>query len=115
MAEEKTPEQPRKETPKAAEPARTPADRPSREAAPGRQGEALPTEKPVPSRRGGETTQYVVTVDSRTGFAVRIERLDEETGERHELPLSAFAPDPTTALAYYQGYAAYLRALMPGI
>jgi hypothetical protein len=123
MADEKNPEQPRKEPQKQAEPARSQGGASSRSGASADQPEqALATEKPVPSRPGKDTTQYVVTVDNRTGFALRIERLDEESGERQEVPLTAFAqasvqagaPDYSALLAYYQGYADYLKVLMQG-
>lgn len=123
MADEKNPDQPRREPQKQAEPARTQGAASSRSGASADQpGQAPATEKPVPSRPGRDTAQYVVTVDNRTGFALRIERLDEESGERQEVPLTAFAQASAPAaslgsaalLAYYQGYADYLKALMQG-
>lgn len=47
---------------------------------------SLSTEKPmIPSGEGKQTAVYVVTVDNNTGIATRIERLDEQSGERTEL------------------------------
>jgi hypothetical protein len=98
---------------------------------------ALATEQPVPSAPQEKTSQYVVTVDNKTGLLVKIEKLDEVTNERKELsqeeyeragmsanlsssPSEAgFEPnalppsaesDPLLA-AYYQGVADYFNAL----
>jgi hypothetical protein len=90
------------------------------------------TEQPVPSKPMPATTQYVVTVDNETGIATKVERIDEETGNRTEVsadeyaamystvmsspessfsaPEAAYASDPLLE-AYYQGVADYLQAL----
>lgn len=99
----------------------------------------LVTEKPVPSAPVKNTSQYVVTVDNRTMLPVRIEKLNEDTGERKELSKEEYAqiysyasPTPlpsyaglsgtapvyssseATALvqAYYQGVVEYFKALL---
>jgi hypothetical protein len=88
------------------------------------------TEKAVPSTPKKKTSQYVVTVDNETGLAVKIEKLEGDTGKRKELSkeeyagLSAYAglADPYGAMyspmsassvsqAYCQGIADYLKAL----
>src|SRR3712207_4758621 len=91
MSDENTPNTPRKESSRAADakPADTRSDGP-KGAEPSVQPElsqprAFATEKPVPLSRAKETSQYVVTVNNQTGVAVKIERLNEETGERTEL------------------------------
>ena len=100
--------------------------------------ENLATEKPVPSVPAKKTSQYVVTVDNTTGVAVKVEKLDEDTGERKELTKSEYAqlqggvslaaspfntgfsgsaaavsPVESSAViqAYYRGIADYLNAL----
>jgi hypothetical protein len=100
---------------------------------------ALVTEKPVPSTPVKGTSQYVVTIDNRTMLPVRIEKLNEDTGERKELskeeyaqsysyastsPLPSYAglsgtapvysSSEATALvqAYYQGVVEYFKALL---
>jgi hypothetical protein len=96
--------------------------------------DALVMETPVPSAPEKKTSQYVVTVDNQTGLAIKIEKLDEETGERTELSqeeyggllayasLTAsnyyggyddYAPTSAMAQAYYQGVADYLKVLTP--
>jgi hypothetical protein len=96
--------------------------------------EALVMETPVPSAPEKKTSQYVVTVDNQSGLAIKIEKLDEETGQRTELSqdeyagvlayasLAAsnyyegyghYAPTGAAAQAYYQGVADYLKALAP--
>jgi hypothetical protein len=52
---------------------------------------ASATEKPVFNAPVKETSIYVVTVDNRTGLATKIERLNDETGERKELSVSEYA------------------------
>jgi hypothetical protein len=56
----------------------------SREGTPPPGGQEPPvTEKPIATRR--KISQYVVSVDDVTGSIVKIEKLDEQTGERKEL------------------------------
>lgn len=45
---------------------------------------------------GASTTQYIVTVDNKTGLATKIERYKEDTGERKELSATEYGQ----ALAY---------------
>jgi hypothetical protein len=52
------------------------------------------TEKPVYNAPVKETSVYVVTLDNRTGLPTKIERLNEETGERKELSVSEYAQVP---------------------
>jgi hypothetical protein len=67
------------------------------------------TEKPVPTR--SKTSQYVVSVDDATGFVVKIEKLDDETGQRREFTqdeyMAAYA-SMSSAMPYYAAYAASL-------
>jgi hypothetical protein len=99
----------------------------------------LPTEKPVPSAPVKSTSQYVVTVDNRTGLPVKIEKLSDDTGARKELSMDeyarflgytslasspssvgfsgsapAYGSSEATALvqAYYQGVTDYFKALV---
>jgi hypothetical protein len=68
------------------------AERPGNaEAAKSGEAELVPaTEKPVYSAHVKETSVYVVTVDNRTGLPTKIERLNEESGERKELSTSEY-------------------------
>src|SRR5690242_16558955 len=58
----------------------------------------LATEKPVPSAPEKKTSQYVVTVDNTTGLPVKMEKLDEQTGNRTE-----FSNEEYGLLASYWG------------
>jgi hypothetical protein len=67
------------------------------------------TEKPVATRR--KISQYVVSVDDATGSIVKIEKLDERTGERRELtPEEAAAACCAASYGapYYAGYTTLL-------
>ena len=104
---------------------------PDENAAPGNGTSPRP---PRPARRRGLAT-YVVAVDETTGLAVKIERLDEQTGARRELSLEEYASayafagyaapfyaayaatlvdpyDHPAMRAYYKGLADYTRALI---
>lgn len=60
------------------------------------EAEVVPaTEKPVYNAPVKETSVYVVTVDNRTGFPTKIERLNEESGERKELSTSEYVQAQT--------------------
>jgi hypothetical protein len=67
-----------------------------------RESRGFATETPVIPKHPPRTTEYVVTVDNRTGLAFRIERLDAETGERREISAGEYTliypfgrpPDP---------------------
>jgi hypothetical protein len=95
-------------------------------------GEAIPlpgeqeppvAEKPVATRR--KISQYVVSVDDATGFTVKVEKLDEATGQRKELTQEEYAAAyalVSYAMPYYaaytaplydpmQAYRSYLKAL----
>jgi hypothetical protein len=97
--------------------------------------------KPSVVRPQQSVTQYVVTVDNSTGQATKIEKLNDETGQRKELtqdeyaaifvyagaglyygaPLAAYSSPYTTPYAvpgtdalvraYFQGVSDYLKAL----
>jgi hypothetical protein len=91
------------------------------------------TEKAVPTQAAKATSQYVVTVDNNTCLVVKIEKLDEGTGDRKELSASEYLAcmayagqvNPASALTgaaysasaaplvqgYWQGYVDYLKAL----
>ncbi len=78
--------------------------------------ETLVTEKPVPSVPAKKTSQYVVTVDNETGLAVKIEKLDEGTGEHKELSkeeYTAVFAYASLAAPYYAGYSAYAPTYSP--
>ena len=49
------------------------------------------TEKPIYNVPVKETSAYVVTVDNRTGHVTKIERLNEEGGERKEISAAEYA------------------------
>lgn len=106
--------------------------------------QAPATEKPVKLSPPPRTSQYVVTLDNRTGLAVKIENLNEKTGEKTELSKEEYAaimlygrPVPTSAAksaldspmssrapsqgenaalteAYYRGVTDYIKALTSG-
>lgn len=57
----------------------------------GLSGEAVATEKPVFSAAPPITTEYVVTVDNRTGTATKIEKLSAGSDERKELSEEEYA------------------------
>jgi hypothetical protein len=54
-------------------------------------GVSTATEKPVSVGPPPRTSQYLVTVDNRTGVAIKIEKLDGETGDRKELTAAEYA------------------------
>jgi hypothetical protein len=66
------------------------------------------TERPAKMSEKKKTTQYVVTVDNATGFASKIEKLDEATGDRTELTRQQYAD-----AAYYAAVAPYVSAALP--
>jgi hypothetical protein len=130
-AEQSTPQAsaPRPDASSTSPPSKPPATAPS----PAASTEASPTEKPVIMGAAPPTAEYVVTVDTRTGVAVKIEKLSPE-GQRTELTKEEYARlglqgasiqsasttgeyDATNASAfeaYYRGIADYL-SLMSGI
>ena len=83
----------------------------------GKKTEPLATEKPVPSVPVKKTSQYVITVDNTTGLAVKIEKLDEDTGERTELTKSEYAQAQSgaslAAAPFYAGYGGSAPAVSP--
>jgi hypothetical protein len=82
------------------------------------------TEKPVPTRRPAASrsatprsatsrkiSQYVVSVDDATGGIVKIEKLDEQTGESREFTAEEYTAAysfASCAAPYYAAYAASL-------
>jgi hypothetical protein len=65
------------------------------------------TEKPVPTQR--KISRYVASVDEATGCVVKIEKLDEKTGEPKALSQEECAAAyayANYAAPYYAGYAA---------
>jgi hypothetical protein len=54
------------------------------------------TEKAVAAAPAKATSQYVITVDNKTGMPTKIETLDAESGQRKEL-----SPHEYAAMAYY--------------
>ena len=107
-AEPPAPEKP--EEPRAAEkPEEPPAvEKPEEPPAAEKPEEPPVTEKPVPTETA--LVQYLVSVDSAKGIVVKIERVDEKTGERRELTqeeyVAAYAATSYPA-SYYAGYTAY--------
>jgi hypothetical protein len=86
-------------------PERAPAGSPAAETTvQGGDGEDLVTEKPVPTER--TVAQFVVSVDATTGAIVKIEDLDETTGQRRE-----FTPEEYAAAYAFAGYAAPYYAM----
>ena len=67
---------------------------------------AAPSETPQET----ETVEWIVTAKRDTGEVVKVERVDEETGERHELTaadyLAAYGMDPS-ADPYLAAWSAY--------
>lgn len=49
------------------------------------------TDKPVLSKAQPRTSQYLVTVDNRTGIALKIEKFNEQTSEKTELTTAEYA------------------------
>jgi hypothetical protein len=101
------------------EPAARPRDmRDTREARETREGTppgtTPATEKPAATRPVPETSQYVVTVNNKTGACTKVERVDEATGLK-TLVFSGGAPtmDPNN-LAYYQGMTDAAQAMGGG-
>jgi hypothetical protein len=76
---------------------------PSSEAKP----KAAATEKPIPNVSEKRQSQYVVTVDNRTGGVLKIEKLDSDTSERKELTADEYAG----VLAYANLSSPYLAGL----
>src|SRR5262245_56629569 len=67
--------------PKAKPEETTPASAAKRQAG-DRDTSAPPTEQAPPSRKIGETSQYVITVQNNSGVCTKVERLDDQTGEK---------------------------------
>lgn len=150
MPDEKSPRGPGRETPPPARKREAPPPKEARpnvgtEAPPeppvnGTGGKGPATEDPIIVGAGLTTSQYVVTVDNRTGLSVKIERLDEKTSQRRELTEEEYAyiypsgrpgkkrgqkksatplfsgatltPEQTALMeAYYRGVADYIRAI----
>ena len=91
-------------------------------------GKTPASEKPVLSAPESETSTYVVTIDNSTGLAVKIEKLDEETGTRTEFTEGEYASagyspasgsygpaysaeDISLVQSYYRGVVDYLGSL----
>jgi hypothetical protein len=78
------------ETPRQTPESRSGA-RSAEAAKPGETGTVPATEKPIYNVPEKQTSFYVVTVDNRTGSATKIERLNEDNGQRKELSASEYA------------------------
>jgi hypothetical protein len=119
----------RKATPDPSKSASTPTTPPQ---GPGdAKGSTPVTEKAVPSRPVPETTQYLLTVDNRTGQTTKVEKVEGQTGDKKELTpqeysalvsgspaatIGGIPPSPAIApwvQAYWQGYNDYLKAVTP--
>jgi len=70
----------------------------------------LATDTPV-ANKGGGASKYVISVDDASGFAVKIEKLDEKTGNRSELSLEEYAAAYSFAAYSAPFYAAYAASL----
>jgi hypothetical protein len=73
-------------------------------------GKSRVTEKPVPSQR--KISKYVASVDDATGYLIKIEKLDEKTGEPRALSTEECAAASAYAAPYYADYAASLYGAM---
>jgi hypothetical protein len=81
----------------------------SKDSPPPSEQEPLVTEKPVASRR--KVSQYVLSVDDTTGSILKMEKLDEKTGQRKEFTQDEYASAYSFGSYLAPYYAAYAASL----